>query len=128
LVPVDHPCLLVAPLHVLRSTFLLVLTDSTATVIYPLSLHDALPIWDLLLPLRHAPARHAGVGGGAGRLLSPAGAPRRGARPPPTDRKSTRLNSSHQITSYAAFCLKKKMQPPPVLTAEVDSRTTHREP
>src|SRR5258708_11692438 len=24
------------------------------------------------------------------------------------DRKSTRLNSSHQITSYAAFCLKKK--------------------
>src|SRR5438552_14821088 len=25
-----------------------------------------------------------------------------------TDRKSTRLNSSHQITSYAVFCLKKK--------------------
>src|SRR5258708_13077267 len=25
-----------------------------------------------------------------------------------TDRKSTRLNSSHQIISYAAFCLKKK--------------------
>src|SRR5207244_11752893 len=25
------------------------------------------------------------------------------------DRKSTRLNSSHQITSYAVFCLKKKM-------------------
>src|SRR5947208_5424214 len=24
------------------------------------------------------------------------------------DRKSTRLNSSHQITSYAVFCLKKK--------------------
>src|SRR5258708_13640970 len=24
------------------------------------------------------------------------------------DRKSTRLNSSHQIISYAAFCLKKK--------------------
>src|SRR5258708_14550812 len=28
-----------------------------------------------------------------------------------TDRKSTRLNSSHQITSYAAFCFKKKTQP-----------------
>src|SRR5947208_5189421 len=33
--------------------------------------------------------------------------------PPPrdptaTDRKSTRLNSSHQIISYAVFCLKKK--------------------
>src|SRR5438552_10833294 len=30
--------------------------------------------------------------------------PRRGAG----DRKSTRLNSSHQIISYAVFCLKKK--------------------
>src|SRR5207244_13191041 len=29
---------------------------------------------------------------------------RRGSR----DRKSTRLNSSHQIISYAVFCLKKK--------------------
>src|SRR5258708_17445275 len=27
---------------------------------------------------------------------------------PPRDRKSTRLNSSHQIISYAVFCLKKK--------------------
>src|SRR5438552_6697249 len=27
----------------------------------------------------------------------------------PTDRKSTRLNSSHQIISYAVFCLKKKI-------------------
>src|SRR5947208_16837963 len=28
--------------------------------------------------------------------------------PVPADRKSTRLNSSHQIISYAVFCLKKK--------------------
>src|SRR5258708_16137811 len=28
--------------------------------------------------------------------------------PLPRDRKSTRLNSSHQIISYAVFCLKKK--------------------
>src|SRR5258708_7591269 len=28
--------------------------------------------------------------------------------PDPQDRKSTRLNSSHQIISYAVFCLKKK--------------------
>src|SRR5574344_2593890 len=28
-----------------------------------------------------------------------------------TDRKSTRLNSSHQIISYGAFCLKKKNKP-----------------
>src|SRR5258708_25281707 len=32
-----------------------------------------------------------------------------GARCP--DRKSTRLNSSHQIISYAVFCLKKKKRP-----------------
>src|SRR5258708_16244634 len=29
------------------------------------------------------------------------------------DRKSTRLNSSHQIISYAVFCLKKKNTPSP---------------
>src|SRR5258708_26430664 len=29
------------------------------------------------------------------------------------DRKSTRLNSSHQIISYAVFCLKKKNNPHP---------------
>src|SRR5258708_9491722 len=30
-----------------------------------------------------------------------------------SDRKSTRLNSSHQIISYAVFCLKKKKPPMP---------------
>src|SRR5258708_16277101 len=40
---------------------------------------------------------------------------------PYRDRKSTRLNSSHQIISYAVFCLKKKKitphhaRPPPHL-------------
>src|SRR3712207_8453561 len=29
------------------------------------------------------------------------------SRPAPTDRKSTRLNSSHANISYAVFCLKK---------------------
>src|SRR5258708_30800865 len=29
---------------------------------------------------------------------------------PSEDRKSTRLNSSHQIISYAVFCLKKKKE------------------
>src|SRR5207244_12643222 len=37
------------------------------------------------------------------------------------DRKSTRLNSSHQIISYAVFCLKKKKN-----TAEHRKRPTHR--
>src|SRR2546427_7073523 len=35
---------------------------------------------------------------------------------PGTDRKSTRLNSSHSQISYAVFCLKKK------------THTTHRQP
>src|SRR5256885_8303872 len=43
---------------------------------------------------------------------APGGAPRRAARQPdagdPADRKSTRLNSSHLVISYAVFCLKKK--------------------
>src|SRR6202022_4759623 len=30
---------------------------------------------------------------------------------PARDRKSTRLNSSHQIISYAVFCLKKQQRP-----------------
>src|SRR5207248_3943462 len=29
-----------------------------------------------------------------------------------SDRKSTRLNSSHRTISYAVFCLKKKQDPP----------------
>src|SRR2546429_5876621 len=32
----------------------------------------------------------------------------RGFKSPGTDRKSTRLNSSHGYISYAVFCLKKK--------------------
>src|SRR2546426_8112753 len=36
----------------------------------------------------------------------PFGAPRGGR--PGRDRKSTRLNSSHLVISYAVFCLKKK--------------------
>src|SRR5438552_5608101 len=36
-----------------------------------------------------------------------------GRRPPRRDRKSTRLNSSHQIISYAVFCLKKKKKTTP---------------
>src|SRR5256885_12424464 len=39
---------------------------------------------------------------GASRLLL------RAAQESPQDRKSTRLNSSHLVISYAVFCLKKK--------------------
>src|SRR5690625_6416720 len=34
-----------------------------------------------------------------------------------TDRKSTRLNSSHVATSYAVFCLKKKSSKPSLSTS-----------
>src|SRR6266850_5830967 len=44
-------------------------------------------------------------GPGAGRSGNPAGTPRHRRGP---DRKSTRLNSSHLVISYAVFCLKKK--------------------
>src|SRR5688572_31602027 len=39
---------------------------------------------------------------------APRSARRRGASARDTDRKSTRLNSSHSQISYAVFCLKKK--------------------
>src|SRR5256885_5674161 len=41
------------------------------------------------------------------------GDPRRaGVADAARDRKSTRLNSSHLVISYAVFCLKKKTSPP----------------
>src|SRR2546426_3718528 len=45
----------------------------------------------------------------AGRWSSPKS---RAAPGPTTDRKSTRLNSSHLVISYAVFCLKKKKKSP----------------
>src|SRR2546426_8072043 len=55
-------------------------------------------------------------GGGRDQVISGLpGARQRAARPRdhrqrggPRDRKSTRLNSSHLVISYAVFCLKKK--------------------
>src|SRR2546428_11154136 len=81
------------------SFFFFFFNDTATTEIYTLSLHDALPICfelrpgrggQLLLQLR------AGLGF-AGRVVSQQ-----------KDRKSTRLNSSHDQISYAVFCLKKK--------------------
>src|SRR5260221_6168021 len=47
---------------------------------------------------------------GAYRRDNDDGAARRGVDEPLQDRKSTRLNSSHTVISYAVFCLKKKKQ------------------
>src|SRR5215216_6817393 len=66
--------------------------DTATTEIYTLSLHDALPISAPRPPGCCAAAR----------------AYVRTVRSATRDRKSTRLNSSHQIISYAVFCLKKK--------------------
>src|SRR5438477_2302618 len=74
-------------------------TDPATTMIYTLSLHDALPI------LPRASGRAAAEG--RARRLPPRLARRLHARAS-RDRKSTRLNSSHMSISYAVFCLKKK--------------------
>src|SRR3989454_3789831 len=87
--------------------------DTATTEIYTLSLHDALPISHAGALRREEPAlRDDAVplpdrGSYAHRAATdeqrgPGGLP--GAR----DRKSTRLNSSHLVISYAVFCLKKK--------------------
>src|SRR5215204_5390923 len=70
--------------------FFFFFNDTATTEIYTLSLHDALPIFG---------EEHRHVAMDAPFALRPAFA---------EDRKSTRLNSSHTVISYAVFCLKKK--------------------
>src|SRR3989454_12693822 len=80
--------------------------DTATTEIYTLSLHDALPIsvrpvarssnpsvrfTAFELPVTTTVTNNTYSAGGS-----------------TTDRKSTRLNSSHLVISYAVFCLKKK--------------------
>src|SRR5438132_2506616 len=52
--------------------------------------------------------RSHGANGGRGFLLVRAVGGKDGAYLQERDRKSTRLNSSHTVISYAVFCLKKK--------------------
>src|SRR5437868_7824099 len=44
---------------------------------------------------------------------------------PPTDRKSTRLNSSHVSISYAVFCLKKKKPSDVAMRALIGLHLSH---
>src|SRR5438132_5835159 len=44
---------------------------------------------------------------------------------PGIDRKSTRLNSSHTVMSYAVFCLKKKKDRDLGALAKINERGTH---
>src|SRR5947199_4350499 len=79
--------------------FFFFFNDSGSTVIYTLSLHDALPISYFVE-----------------RFSAHAAAPQNAGEPDRCNkrmmidryRKSTRLNSSHLGISYAVFCLKKK--------------------
>src|SRR5438034_4730590 len=79
----------------LSRLFFFFFNDTATTEIYTLSLHDALPIYV-----------GEGLGGEVPRHLRDVGTRRHlSVR---RDRKSTRLNSSHTVISYAVFCLKKK--------------------
>src|SRR5436189_4615382 len=77
--------------------FFFFFNDTATTEIYTLSLHDALPICrrprrpGSSRPCRRLPLCNATIGPAIR-----------------SDRKSTRLNSSHRCISYAVFCLKKK--------------------
>src|SRR5256885_16459575 len=88
-----HDVLFLLPLRALIVFFFF--NDTATTEIYTLSLHDALPI------SRSGQTRsRSWCGRGSASVLASG----RSAR----DRKSTRLNSSHLVISYAVFCLKKK--------------------
>src|SRR5258708_38051987 len=82
-------------------SFFFFFNDTATTEIYTLSLHDALPI---SLQYVAGGEDHQDRGHDVDRL--PVCDPHRAHGL--GDRKSTRLNSSHQIISYAVFCLKKK--------------------
>src|SRR5256885_7528909 len=82
--------------------------DTATTEIYTLSLHDALPI--CLAGVLTIVCLVGGI------LIS-----RRRETLAAADRKSTRLNSSHLVISYAVFCLKKKTN---FVAAEADAKRT----
>src|SRR2546429_3501640 len=90
--------------------------DTATTEIYTLSLHDALPIFVVTNQAGIArgyfsPEVLAAVNAALVSQLKDEGAYLDGVYVcphHPTDRKSTRLNSSHGYISYAVFCLKKK--------------------
>ena len=78
--------------------------DTATTEIYTLSLHDALPICILHDPRMMIMYPTSSVHTMYAHILNDLRISKSG------DRKSTRLNSSHTVISYAVFCLKKKRQ------------------
>src|SRR5256885_12045179 len=92
-------CLCLVITFPLLCFFFFFFNDTATTEIYTLSLHDALPISlpanrQIMVGTDYAANIAAGL-----RVLESKWN---------QDRKSTRLNSSHLVISYAVFCLKKK--------------------
>src|SRR5205807_9811849 len=96
-------------------SFFLVITiffffnDTPTTEIYTLSLHDALPIYSTSSTKRANESESRSLTTPAKRVAADSSVFLK-SKPPVIrrDRKSTRLNSSHLVISYAVFCLKKK--------------------
>src|SRR2546426_3774211 len=96
----------------MRILYFFFFNDTATTEIYTLSLHDALPISSSTAAMKISGVPRetaAAAGSDITRRSSPTANPKPGTSgPPSSDRKSTRLNSSHLVISYAVFCLKKK--------------------
>src|SRR5207245_10378848 len=105
-----------------RVVALCCLTDPSPPPPHTLSLHDALPISRAPAPSGGEPCAHdrlhrlerrierLGLTATGLRKIRPTAAATAHLGSHRTDRKSTRLNSSHGSISYAVFCLKKKKQ------------------
>src|SRR5438105_7679279 len=88
---------------------MLFLFNHTApTEIYTLSLHDALPISLVIFGGVSEKPQIEALRSGCDLLVATPGRLLDLVEQIATDRKSTRLNSSHEWISYAVFCLKKK--------------------
>src|SRR5437763_1650404 len=70
-----------------------------AAAVFPLSLHAALPTSARVSTRLRTPSLSIASAAVSSNRRAPAA----------SDRKSTRLNSSHRCISYAVFCLKKKI-------------------
>src|SRR3712207_7986599 len=105
------------------SSLVFFFNDTATPEISTLSLHDALPISSPgppSMPSSPSPPPRSSLPG-------PPSIESLSAPPTATssDRKSTRLNSSHANISYAVFCLKKKNIPAPVLRLRLISIPFH---
>src|SRR5436190_11772695 len=96
----------IRPLFTHIFLFFFFFNDTATTEIYTLSLHDALPICgktQCVHSRRLLRTYSQPVSSSTSSMSRWVSSPKRWR-----DRKSTRLNSSHTVISYAVFCLKKK--------------------